>query len=192
MFLQVVSLSPLHPSCFRASTPAVFRHTDHRNVAKLFYHKSLQIIHDALAEIKITRLGGQSQERSDRRIPAKLVTVLALTVPYSLKNVCYALIRGVEKPDVMAFNSQRPRSTRKFFKGLKRLEFICVLILEDFLMTPVSSDDLANLLEIIEECDQLGPLIISTQYANADWHKLMSVPPSPIPSSTGWFTSQRS
>jgi hypothetical protein len=32
---------------------------------------------------------------------------------------------------------------------------------------------------------QLGPLILTTQYPVADWHRLMPDPPSPTPSATG-------
>ena len=46
----------------------------------------------------------------------------------------------------------------------------------DFLMTPASADDMANLLEIIEDRSQLGPLIITTQYPTANWHQLMPDP----------------
>lgn len=68
------------------------------------------------------------------------------------------------------------RGTGQFLKALKRLQLTRVLILDDFLMTPASSDDLANLLEIIEDRSQLGPLIITTQYAVADWHHLLPDP----------------
>lgn len=68
------------------------------------------------------------------------------------------------------------RGTGQFLKALKRLQLTRVLILDDFLMTPTSSDDLANLLEIIEERSQLGPLIITTQYPPAAWHQLMPDP----------------
>jgi len=68
------------------------------------------------------------------------------------------------------------RGTGQFLKALKRLQLTRVLIIDDFLMTPASSDDLANLLEIIEDRSQLGPLVITTQYAVADWHQLMPDP----------------
>jgi DNA replication protein DnaC len=68
------------------------------------------------------------------------------------------------------------RGTGQFLKALKRLQLTRVLILDDFLMTPTTADDLANLLEIIEERSQLGPLIITTQYAVASWHSLMPDP----------------
>ena len=68
------------------------------------------------------------------------------------------------------------RGTGQFLKALKRLQLTRVLILDDFLMTPTSADDLANLLEIIEERSQLGPLVITTQYPPSSWHQLMPDP----------------
>lgn len=68
------------------------------------------------------------------------------------------------------------RGTGQFLKALKRLQLTRVLILDDFLMTPASADDLANLLEIIEERSQLGPVIITTQYPVTAWHTLMPDP----------------
>lgn len=63
------------------------------------------------------------------------------------------------------------RGTGQFLKALKRLQLTRVLILDDFLMTPATADDIANLLEIIEERSQVGPVIITTQYPVADWHQ---------------------
>jgi DNA replication protein DnaC len=68
------------------------------------------------------------------------------------------------------------RGTGQFLKTLKRLQLTRVLILDDFLMTPTSADDLANLLEIIEGRSQLGPLVITTQYPPSAWHQLMPDP----------------
>ena len=68
------------------------------------------------------------------------------------------------------------RGTGLFLKALKRLQLTRVLILDDFLMTPATPDDLANLLEIIEDRSQLGPLVITTQYPPSAWHPLIPDP----------------
>lgn len=68
------------------------------------------------------------------------------------------------------------RGTGQFLKALKRLQLTRVLILDDFLMTPTTADDQANLLEIIEDRSQLGPLVITTQYPPAAWHQLIPDP----------------
>lgn len=68
------------------------------------------------------------------------------------------------------------RGTGQLLKAFKRLQLTRVLILDDFLMTPASADDLANLLEIIDERSQVGALILTTQYPVAEWHRLMPDP----------------
>ena len=68
------------------------------------------------------------------------------------------------------------RGTGQFLRYIKRLQLTKVLILDDFLMTAASGDDIANLLEIIDDRSQIGPVIITTQYPPADWHKLMPDP----------------
>jgi len=68
------------------------------------------------------------------------------------------------------------RGAGQFLKALKRLQLTRVLLLDDFLMTPATADDLANLLEIIEDRAQIGPLILTTQYPPSAWHALMPDP----------------
>jgi hypothetical protein len=43
-------------------------------------------------------------------------------------------------------------------------------------MAAVPLDDLTNLLEVLEERDQVGSLIVTTQYPPADWHRLIPDP----------------
>jgi DNA replication protein DnaC len=68
------------------------------------------------------------------------------------------------------------RGTGTYLKYLKRLQQTRVLIIDDFLMGQASAEDISNLLEIIEERTQLGPLIVTTQYPTGQWHKLMPDP----------------
>ena len=68
------------------------------------------------------------------------------------------------------------RATGMFLKYLKKLQQKRVLIIDDFLMCPVSREDVSNLVEIIEERSQLGPVIITTQYPSSKWHKLLPDP----------------
>lgn len=68
------------------------------------------------------------------------------------------------------------RGTGQFLKTLKKLQLSRVLILDDFLMTPASTDDFANLLEIVEDRSQVGALIITTQYPVGEWHKRIPDP----------------
>ena len=51
-----------------------------------------------------------------------------------------------------------------------------VLILDDFLMQEVATSDLTALMDIIEEKQQTGSVIITTQYPIAKWHHRMPDP----------------
>jgi DNA replication protein DnaC len=68
------------------------------------------------------------------------------------------------------------RGTGTFLKYLKKIQSTRVLIIDDFLMGQTSPEEISNLLEIIEERTQLGPLIVTTQFSTAQWHKLMPDP----------------
>ena len=43
-------------------------------------------------------------------------------------------------------------------------------------MGQASQEDISNVLEIVEQRSQLGPLIVTTQFQTAQWHKLMPDP----------------
>jgi len=68
------------------------------------------------------------------------------------------------------------RATGQLLKYLKGLQQTRILILDDFLMTKASEEDIAYLLEMIEERSQIGPVIVTTQYPIAKWHQLMPNP----------------
>lgn len=68
------------------------------------------------------------------------------------------------------------RGTGQYLKFLKTMAATKVLILDDFLMQEVSVQDLAPLMDIIEEKQQTGSIIITTQYPIAKWHHRMPDP----------------
>jgi len=68
------------------------------------------------------------------------------------------------------------RGTGCLLKYLHKLQTTAVVILDDFLMAAVPADDLTNLLELIEERNQVGSLVLTTQYPLADWHRMISDP----------------
>lgn len=68
------------------------------------------------------------------------------------------------------------RGTGLYLSYLQKLQKIKVLIIDDFAMQPVTQDELSDLLDIIEERNQLGPLIVTTQYPVAKWHSLFDDP----------------
>jgi len=98
---------------------------------------------------------------------AEAIGLQACTLGYSVKKVRYKTLFE---------ELNAARGTGQFLKALKRLQLTRVLILDDFLMTPATADDLANLLEIIEDRSQVGPLILTTQYPITAWHQLMPDP----------------
>jgi DNA replication protein DnaC len=62
------------------------------------------------------------------------------------------------------------KGTGMYLKYLKKIARIKVLILDDFLMQPIESSDSGPLLDIIEEKEQTGSVIITTQYPVDKWH----------------------
>jgi len=71
---------------------------------------------------------------------------------------------------------QSARGTGVYLQYVKKLQKITVLILDDFAMHPINNEQLGDLLDIIEDRDQLGPLIITTQYPVNKWHALFNDP----------------
>ncbi|MBL7050338.1 MAG: ATP-binding protein [Nitrospira sp.] len=71
---------------------------------------------------------------------------------------------------------QAAKGTGVYLNYLRKLQNIKVLIIDDFAMQPVTPDQLCDLMEIIEERDQLGPVIITTQYPPSKWHSLFDDP----------------
>jgi DNA replication protein DnaC len=68
------------------------------------------------------------------------------------------------------------RGTGQYLKFLKTITTTKVLIIDDFLMQEVSISDLSPLMEVIEEKQQTGSIIVTTQYPIAKWHHRMSDP----------------
>jgi len=63
------------------------------------------------------------------------------------------------------------RGTGMYAKYIDKLNKIKVLILDDFAGGDVNKKDLEDLVDIIEDRDQRWPLIITSQYNPAQWHK---------------------
>jgi DNA replication protein DnaC len=62
------------------------------------------------------------------------------------------------------------KGTGMYLRYLKKLAKIKVLILDDFLMQPIEISDCGPLLDIIEEKEQTGSIIITTQFPIDKWH----------------------
>jgi DNA replication protein DnaC len=68
------------------------------------------------------------------------------------------------------------RGTGQYLKFLKNITTTKVLIVDDFLMQEVSTQDLSPLMDIIETKQQTGSIIITTQYPIVKWHHRMPDP----------------
>ena len=68
------------------------------------------------------------------------------------------------------------RGTGMYLNYIQKLQKIKVLILDDFAMQPIGQHELCDLLDIIEDRDQIGPMIITTQYPTSKWHALFDDP----------------
>ncbi|MEA3346832.1 MAG: IS21-like element helper ATPase IstB [Candidatus Auribacterota bacterium] len=68
------------------------------------------------------------------------------------------------------------KGTGLYLKLLKKLSFAKVLIIDDFLMQPIQPEDLGHLMEVVEEKEQTGSIIITTQFPVDKWHLKMPDP----------------
>jgi len=68
------------------------------------------------------------------------------------------------------------KGTGQYLKFLKSMSNTKNLIIDDFLMQEVTVRDLTPLMDIIEEKQQTGSIIITTQYPIAKWHHRMPDP----------------
>jgi DNA replication protein DnaC len=68
------------------------------------------------------------------------------------------------------------RGTGQYLKFLRKMLATKVLVLDDFVMQQVTAHDLSSLMDIIEEKQQTGSIIVTTQYPTAKWHHRMPDP----------------
>jgi DNA replication protein DnaC len=65
---------------------------------------------------------------------------------------------------------QQARGDGSHLKALARLSRVQLLIIDDFLLTPLADWEQRDLLEVIEDRYQLGATIIASQCPIGDWH----------------------
>lgn len=68
------------------------------------------------------------------------------------------------------------RGTGTYLKYLKKIGRAKIVILDDFLMQNIDQADAAALLDLIEEKQQLGSIIVTTQYPVNKWHNRLPEP----------------
>jgi DNA replication protein DnaC len=65
---------------------------------------------------------------------------------------------------------QQSRGDGSHLKALARLSRMQLLIIDDFLLTPLSDNERRDLLEVVEDRYQTGATIIASQCPISDWH----------------------
>jgi DNA replication protein DnaC len=65
---------------------------------------------------------------------------------------------------------QQSRGDGSHLKSLARLSRVQLLIIDDFLLTPLSDSERRDLLEVVEDRYQTGATIIASQCPVSDWH----------------------
>ena len=65
---------------------------------------------------------------------------------------------------------QQSRGDGSHLKALTRLSRVQLLIIDDFLLTPLSDWERRDLLEVIEDRYQVGATVITSQCPINDWH----------------------
>lgn len=68
------------------------------------------------------------------------------------------------------------KGTGQYLKFLTKLSKVKILIIDDFLMNATDNKDAEALMDIIEQKDQTGSIIITTQYPVQSWHKRLPDP----------------
>ncbi len=68
------------------------------------------------------------------------------------------------------------KGTGTYLKLLKKFAKIKVLIIDDFLMQAISIEESSYLMDIIDEKQQTGSIIITTQYPVSKWHQRLPDP----------------
>jgi DNA replication protein DnaC len=68
------------------------------------------------------------------------------------------------------------KGTGTYLKYLKKVARISVLIIDDFLMNSIDMADAANLMDVLEEKQQTGSLIVTTQFPVSKWHHQLPDP----------------
>ena len=68
------------------------------------------------------------------------------------------------------------KGTGTYLRYIKKICRLPVLIIDDFLMSPIEINEIAYLLEIVEQRQQNGALIITTQFPIDTWHQQLKDP----------------
>ena len=68
------------------------------------------------------------------------------------------------------------KGTGQYLKYLSKLAKVKVLIIDDFLMSSIDSRDAEALMDILEDKDQTGSVVVTTQFPVQKWHSKLPDP----------------
>jgi len=77
-------------------------------------------------------------------------------------------------------------SLRNFLARLGRID---VLVIDDWAMAPLNENERREVWEICEDRYQTRSTVLTSQLPLSRWHEQIAIPPSPMASSTLWFTT---
>ncbi len=98
---------------------------------------------------------------------AEAIGYRACTMGYPTLKIRYALLFE---------EIHSAKGTGQYLKYLSKLAKTKILIIDDFLMNTVDNRDGEALMDIIEEKDQTGSVIVTTQFPVQQWHKRLPDP----------------
>lgn len=98
---------------------------------------------------------------------AEAICYRACTMGYSALKIRYAMLLE---------EIHTAKGTGQYLKFLQKLSKSRVLIIDDFLMNATDEKDAEALMDVIEQKDQSGPIVLTTQYPVESWHKRLPDP----------------
>jgi DNA replication protein DnaC len=98
---------------------------------------------------------------------AEAIGYKACTMGYPTQKIRYAILFE---------EIHSAKGTGQYLKFLTKLAKVKVLIIDDFLMNGIDCRDAEALMDIIEEKDQTGSMVITTQFPVQKWHKRLPDP----------------
>jgi DNA replication protein DnaC len=104
---------------------------------------------------------------SGKSYVAEAIGYRACTMGYPVWKIRYALLFE---------EIHTAKGTGQYLKFLAKLSKIRIIIIDDFLMNATDIKEAEMLMDIIEQKEQTGSIVVTTQYPVQSWHKRMPDP----------------
>ena len=101
---------------------------------------------------------------SGKSYVAEAIGYRACTMGYPVWKIRYALLFE---------EIHTAKGTGQYLKFLAKLSKIRIIIIDDFLMNATDIKEAEMLMDIIEQKEQTGSIVVTTQYPVQSWHKRM-------------------